>query len=103
MRMLNKTARGKNEATNVLSFPFPTQFPLPDVQEKYLGEVYLAPDYITSKHEDIEHLLIHGILHLLGFRHERRDDRIVMEKFEKRLRAALASPKKHGKKLYPRT
>jgi len=86
MRSLNYRFRGKDSTTNVLSFGVPRGFPEP---RKYflrsLGEVYLDPAYIKSRGENIDYLLIHGLLHLLGFGHERYDDRMKMMKLERKI------------------
>lgn len=86
MRSLNRKFRGKDSTTNVLSFEAPRNFPrLPGKATRFLGEIYLDPTYIRRRGENIEYLLIHGLLHLLGFSHERYDDRINMTRLEKKL------------------
>lgn len=85
MRKLNRAARGKNKATNVLAFETPSSFPHPNTSRKPLGEVYLAPDYIEKKKENLEFLAIHGLLHLLGYDHMKKRDRIEMQKKERAL------------------
>lgn len=84
MRKLNKKYRKKNKSTNVLSFTAPLNFPI-DV----LGEIYLDPKYIEKKNEDMTFMMLHGVLHILGYDHERNSDRIVMEKKEKQLMKKL--------------
>ena len=84
---LNKTYRGKNKPTNVLSFP---QDPEPGAGEINLGDVILA--YQTVKKEaqsqgksfmdHTSHLLVHGILHLLGHDHEKDEEAEEMESLE---------------------
>ncbi len=69
MRNINKEYRGKDRETNILSFKA-AKVPRPDSSLRHLGEIYLAPDYISYHNEDIRTLLIHGILHLLGYEHE---------------------------------
>ncbi len=69
MADINREYRGKNKATNVLSFEA-ARVPRPDNNFRHLGEIYLAPKYISDHNEDIRTLLIHGILHLLGYEHE---------------------------------
>ncbi|MCJ2026786.1 rRNA maturation RNase YbeY [Methylobacterium sp. J-067] len=74
---LNKTWRGKDKPTNVLSFPATPQ-PLPPGAPAPLGDVVLA--YETMVRESAEqgkplqnhlaHLLVHGTLHLVGQDHE---------------------------------
>lgn len=80
MRALNKRFRRKNKLTNVLSFQAPLNFPTDT-----LGEVYLDPKYIEKKKEDLVFMLVHGVLHILGYDHEKRSDRIRMEKMEQEL------------------
>ncbi len=80
MRKLNLKYRKKNKATNVLSFASPLNFPADT-----LGEVYLDPKYIEKNREDLIFMLLHGVLHILGYDHVRTRDRIKMEKKEKQL------------------
>lgn len=85
MRKINREFRGKDKATDVLSFEFPKHFPIPKGEKRPLGEVYLNPSYIKKNKETLEYLLAHGILHLFGFNHMKKGDRIKMEKLEKTL------------------
>jgi len=78
MRSLNSGFRGTNKSTNVLSFRAPEDFP----NLKSAGEVYLCPPYIKSHSEDMRYMLVHGILHLVGFNHDNKSDRMRMEKLE---------------------
>ena len=75
--------------TDVLSFPAPKDFPRPDVNGEFLGEIYLNPEYIKKAREDVFFMLTHGFLHLLGYNHKKRNDRIKMENKEKQLFAKL--------------
>ena len=70
---------------NVLAFPAPKDFPRPDIKSKPLGEIYLNPQYIKENGENFIFMLIHGFLHLLGYDHQKRNDRIRMEKKEREL------------------
>jgi Predicted metal-dependent hydrolase len=70
---------------NVLAFPAIKGFPRPDLPKPFLGEVYVNPDYIKAHGESLEYMVIHGILHLLGYVHERTRDRIRMERTEERI------------------
>ena len=92
MRNLNRTWRGKDAATNVLSFPADD-----GIRERgLLGDVVLA--YETTLEEarqqnialqdHVSHLVVHGVLHLLGFDHAEDEAAELMESFE---RTALAS------------
>ena len=89
MRKLNREHRGKNVSTNVLAFNAPENFPDPGSDYASLGEVYLCPPFISEHGEDINYLLLHGLLHVLGFNHENKSDRIKMEKLEKKVIASL--------------
>lgn len=82
MRAVNRESRGKNKPTNVLAFPSPD---FPKTTADLLGEIYLCPPYIRRHGEDMRLLLVHGILHLTGFNHERLNDRMRMEKKEKEI------------------
>ena len=85
---LNKVYRKKNSLTNVLSFPNGLQrF---DETPIFLGDIAIG--YSTTLRESIEanlpflshmqHLLVHGCLHLLGFDHEETNDAEEMERVE---------------------
>jgi len=64
IKEINKKYRNKNKKTDVLSFPEKKEFPN---QKDYLGEVIICP----SQAEKIEKVLVHGLLHLLGYDHEK--------------------------------
>jgi rRNA maturation RNase YbeY len=71
---------------NVHSFEAPKDFPRPDIKPyESLGEIYLCPDYIKKKKQDLALMLVHGMLHLLGYDHKKKGDRIKMEKKEEEL------------------
>lgn len=69
---------------NVLSFPDEVQFPDFDGRRS-LGEIYLNEDWAEKKIEVLSYLLIHGILHLLGYHHGKKRDTMIMENLEKKL------------------
>jgi probable rRNA maturation factor len=86
MARLNATHRGKPDATDVLSFPLDMREPLPDGVPRQFGDVVICPAYAKGQGTPIEHLLVHGALHLLGYDHDaddgemlRRQDQIVEE------------------------
>jgi probable rRNA maturation factor len=94
MRELNKTWRGHDKATNVLSFPMPS----PDVIDvKILGDLALCAAVInaeaTQQHKAGDahwaHMLVHGMLHLQGYDHidDRQADQ--MEALEIRILGQL--------------
>lgn len=71
--------------TNVKSYPAPAGFIRPDIKEKFLGTIYINPEYIAAHGEDFDHMLIHGFLHLLGYDHKKDEDAKKMEMLEKEL------------------
>ena len=94
IRALNRTWLGNDTATNVLSFPAPRE---PDSGVRFLGDIVFAIETIRREAEAEEktfeqhltHLAVHGVLHLLGFDHERDEDAETMEGRERRILAGL--------------
>src|ERR1044072_5485018 len=85
------------EIVNVLAFPEPTSqlFPHPEARgKKWLGEVYLNRSFARRAPGALPFLLVHGVLHLLGYRHAGLRDTMKMEALEKKLCRALGVP--HG-------
>ena len=90
---LNYEWKGKNKPTNVLSFPNQDNFSKRTKSSYYLGDIILA--YETLKREASEgnilfsshmsHLLIHGILHLKGYNHEKKNEERIMQTEEIRI------------------
>ena len=81
VRTLNRTYRGEDRATDVLSFPIherPGQAPQPAAQPLMLGDVVLARETVerdsasagVSLAERVSHLVVHGVFHLLGHDHD---------------------------------
>jgi probable rRNA maturation factor len=95
---LNSRFRGKDSATNVLSFPAP---PNP---EDHLGDVALAygvcvreaAEQGKSLAHHLQHLVAHGVLHLVGYDHETDDDAEDMEGLERVVMAGLGAPDPYG-------
>ncbi len=81
VRDLNRTYRGKDAPTNVLSFPM-QEGEFSDITPGLLGDVVISLDTARaealeagiSTDERMSQLLIHGILHLMGFDHELGED-----------------------------
>ena len=99
IRTLNAGWRSKDKSTNVLSFPVFPATPgnaLPPM----LGDVVLACETVTAEAENegkpladhMTHLIVHGILHLIGYDHEDDAEAEVMEQAERRILAGLAIP-----------
>lgn len=87
VQKLNRDFRGKDEPTNVLSFP---ESSIPNPQSRYLGDVILARQTVereakaqgkTARAHAV-HLLVHGTLHLLGHDHKRDREAEKMEALE---------------------
>jgi probable rRNA maturation factor len=95
VRALNAAWRGKDKATNVLSFPMAEEGELAAAQ--LLGDVVLAHGICAAEAADrnvavtvhAAHLVVHGTLHLLGYDHETSDE--DAEEMEEAERRALAS------------
>lgn len=99
VRQLNASWRKMDKPTNVLSFPaFPMVIggPLPPM----LGDIVLASETVGREAADegkplehhIAHLVMHGLLHLLGHDHETQVEAEEMEAIERRALARLAIP-----------
>jgi probable rRNA maturation factor len=93
MRLLNKTFRGKDATTDVLSFPFEAEAFEQD--ENNLGDVFISLEQAEKQaientldfETEIKQLILHGILHLRGFDHE--TDNGEMNRRELELRETL--------------
>ena len=96
IRTLNRTFRGKDAATDVLSFPVSSE-PWA-VSPKPLGDIVIARGVAARQARAEGHavtteyrvLALHGLLHLLGYDHER--DRGQMRRLEDRLRRRAGLP-----------
>jgi probable rRNA maturation factor len=93
-RELNARFRGKDQPTNVLSFP--ADLP-PGIDIPLLGDIVICAPLVEEEartqdkplQEHWAHLVIHGILHLLGYDHQVEQDAIEMERIEVELLASL--------------
>ena len=100
-RRLNRTYRGKDAPTNVLAFPLADLAdPLPPGSPLLLGDIVLAFETVRREAaaqgkplaDHLRHLVVHGVLHLLGFDHESEAEAVAMEAREVELLAALGVP-----------
>lgn len=99
LRGLNARFRGKDEATNVLSFPAAPD-PIPSDAEsgaRHLGDVALALGTVLREAAEqgktaadhASHLIVHGVLHVMGYDHETDNEAAVMEREETAILATL--------------
>lgn len=97
VRGLNATYRGMDKPTNVLSFPAgsgPRDGVIP------LGDIVLAVETIAREAaqqavppvQHLQHLVVHGLLHLLGYDHETDEEAAQMEAVETTVLASLGIP-----------
>jgi probable rRNA maturation factor len=95
IRELNRTWRAKDKPTNVLSFPAPDQ---PGATgPRHLGDIALAYETLVRESEEeskdlshhFAHLIVHGVLHLLGYDHEVEEEAEIMEGLEVKALATL--------------
>jgi len=82
MKKINYQFRGKNKPTNVLSFPGLDQFFLGDIVIAYETLVREAKEQKKDFNNHLTHLILHSILHLLGYDHKEEKDAQKMEKLE---------------------
>lgn len=103
VRRLNRQYRGKDKPTNVLSFPTGAE------AAPLLGDVVIA--FGVTRREAVSenkalsahltHLVIHGVLHLLGYDHGRDKDAVVMERRESAIMARLGLPDPYAEAPVP--
>jgi probable rRNA maturation factor len=108
VRSLNRSYRGKDSPTNVLSFPFQRPAAADPSEEaeadaagpRHLGDVVLAAETVAREADaqgippvqHLQHLVVHGLLHLLGLDHDTDARAEVMERLEVEILAALGVP-----------
>ncbi|HEX3367018.1 rRNA maturation RNase YbeY [Phenylobacterium sp.] len=94
MRDLNRRFRQQDKPTNVLSFPAPTN------PERFLGDIALAYGVCAREAAEqgkplahhLQHLVAHGVLHLLGYDHMSDAEASEMEGLERAVLAGLGIP-----------
>ena len=95
MRRLNGQFRAKDKPTNVLSFP--SAMPAVANQRRHLGDIALGFETVMREAaaqriappDHVRHLVLHGLLHLMGFDHESEAEAAVMEALEIEILAGL--------------
>jgi probable rRNA maturation factor len=93
---LNKDFRGKPQPTNVLSFPSAGGAAPPEAPS-YAGDVIIARETVEREAQEmgipvihhLQHLVIHGLLHLVGYDHTNDSDAAHMEALETHVLATL--------------
>lgn len=97
VHVLNRDWRGKDKPTNILSFPQLESYNPASGQPAHLGDLVLAYQTLSREAKEqgkdftahLVHLLVHGLLHLLGYDHETSRDAVKMEKLEVQILAKL--------------
>lgn len=101
MQALNKQYRGKDKPTNVLSFSAEDELIDPNlVDDALLGDIVICPQIVSDEalaqgkpvEHHFAHLLIHGVLHLLGMDHHIENDALTMETTEIQILSSLGIP-----------
>ncbi|WP_310080730.1 rRNA maturation RNase YbeY [Caulobacter sp. BE254] len=103
VQVLNRDFRQKDYATNVLSFPSP---PNPEGQ---IGDIVLAFGVCAREAAEqgkplahhLQHLVAHGVLHLLGYDHQDDAEAQAMEAFEREILAGLDIPDPYAEPASP--
>ena len=91
IRHFNKKWRKKDLATNVLAFP--SLYPKINNSIIYIGDIMIAYEIVKEEANfnnisivnHVSHLIVHGILHLIGFSHDTIANEIKMQKIEKKI------------------
>lgn len=90
MMLFNEQYRGKEGATNILSFPFD---PPDEVDSDLLGDLLVCAPVVEKEaqqqNKELEHhwahMVVHGVLHLIGYDHINDVDAEEMERLEKKI------------------
>ncbi len=98
---LNQQYRKKSGPTNVLSFPYE---PEPGIASRLLGDIVICAPVVEQEamldNQSLlahwAHMVIHGLLHLLGYTHDFDDDAAEMENLETELLLRLNFPPPYG-------
>ena len=104
IQTLNREYRGKDKATNVLSFPAGPLAGLPDDAPAPLGDIVVCASVVDSEAAEQgktigdhwAHMLVHGTLHLLGFDHEDGAEAAAMEALETHVLTTHGLPDPYG-------
>lgn len=99
VRALNRAYRSKDRPTNVLSFPAAEQGQPPG-SRRHLGDIVLAAETVAKEaaaegkppRHHLQHLALHGLLHLIGYEHESEQQAREMESLEVEILAQIGIP-----------
>ena len=101
MTQLNHQYRHKNQPTNVLSFP--TELPkeiVAQLEVPFIGDILICPEVLMQESQTQEknlefhwaHIVVHGVLHLLGYDHIDEKDAQIMQSLETQILQQLNYP-----------
>ena len=101
-RQLNHAYRGKDKATNVLSFP--ADVALPEGGTRILGDIAICDPVVRAEAEaqrkpldaHYAHMVVHGMLHLYGYDHEDPKEADAMEDIEREVLGRLGYADPYG-------
>ena len=104
IQALNRDFRGKDKATNVLSFPTGPIDGLPDAEPVPLGDIVVCAAVVAEEAEaqgkqpadHWAHMLVHGTLHLMGFDHQEDAQAAEMEGMETKILTGHGLPDPYG-------
>jgi len=104
VRRLNRAYRHRDCATNVLSFPYQKPAAGVRAEENYLGDVILAAQTTYSEAVErgiepvahLQHLVVHGLLHLIGSDHRDDAEAEAMEALETQILASIGVADPHA-------
>lgn len=94
MAQMNEQFRGKKGSTDILTFSYYS----PELKKTdIVGEIYLCLEKIKlyakergmTYKEQLEYIVIHGLVHLMGYDHESEKDAREMEKVERKIQSAI--------------
>jgi probable rRNA maturation factor len=103
MRELNRDWRGQDKPTNVLSFaaldddesplpPEPVPVPLGDIAVAFETVEREAKEQKKAFADHLAHMIVHGVLHLLGYDHQDEAEASVMERLERTVLTGMGAP-----------
>ena len=86
------TGEKPKKAVDVLAFPEVAGFPNPEGGKRFLGEIYINRAIAGREPARARLLLVHGLLHLLGYTHDKKSDTLRMQRKEGELLSSIPKP-----------